>query len=326
MLLGQVLELRARSRTCSAIRALLDLSPKLARIMRDDGSEYDVPLDQVKVGDKLRVRPGEKIPIDGVVLDGLSSVDESMVTGESIPVEKHAGDKVIGATVNGTGWLLMRAERVGSETMLAQIVQMVSQAQRSRAPIQRLADKVAAWFVPAVLAVAVITFIVWFALGPEPRLANAIVNAVAVLIIACPCALGLATPMAIMVGTGRGAHAGVLIKNAEALETLQKVDTLALDKTGTLTQGKPELMVVVAVGGETEERVVRLVASLERGSEHPLAAAIVEAAAGERNSTDSGGRIPLAHRTRRGRHGRWARGCGRQRAPAARNWASTSPS
>jgi Cu+-exporting ATPase len=278
VLLGQVLELKARSRTSSAIRALLDLSPKLARIMRDDGSEYDVTLDQVKVGDKLRVRPGEKIPVDGTVLDGLSSVDESMVTGESIPIEKHSGDRVIGATVNGTGWLLMRAERVGSETMLAQIVQMVSQAQRSRAPIQRLADKVAAWFVPTVLAAAVITFVVWFIKGPEPRLANAIVNAVAVLIIACPCALGLATPVAIMVGTGRGARAGVLIKNAEALETLQKVDTLALDKTGTLTQGKPELMSVGAIGGETEERVVRLVASLERGSEHPLAAAVVDAA------------------------------------------------
>ena len=278
VLLGQVLELRARSRTSSAIRALLDLSPKLARIMLDDGSEYDVPLDQVKIGDKLRVRPGEKIPTDGVVLDGLSSVDESMVTGESIPVEKHSGDKVIGATVNGTGWLLMRAERVGSDTMLAQIVQMVSQAQRSRAPIQKLADKVAAWFVPAVLAVAVITFVVWLTLGPEPRLAHAIINAVAVLIIACPCALGLATPMAIMVGTGRGARGGVLIKNAEALETLQKADTIVLDKTGTLTQGKPELMSVVAVGDETEERVVRLVASLERASEHPLGTAIVEAA------------------------------------------------
>jgi len=278
VLLGQVLELRARSRTSSAIRALLDLSPKLARIMRDDGSEYDVPLDQVKVGDKLRVRPGEKIPTDGLVLDGLSSVDEAMVTGESIPVEKGMGDKVIGATVNGTGWLLMRAERVGSETLLAQIVQMVSQAQRSRAPIQRLADKVAAWFVPAVLAVAVITFTVWLIWGPEPRLAHAIINAVAVLIIACPCALGLATPMAIMVGTGRGARGGVLIKNAEALETLAKVDTLVLDKTGTLTQGTPELMTVVAFGGETEDRVVRLVASLERGSEHPLGAAIVEAA------------------------------------------------
>jgi Cu+-exporting ATPase len=278
VLLGQVLELRARSRTSSAIRALLDLSPKMARIMRDDGTEYDVSLDQVKVGDKLRVRPGEKIPVDGVMLDGLTSVDESMVTGESLPVEKHAGDKVIGATVNGTGWLLMRAERVGSETMLAQIVKMVSEAQRSRAPIQRLADRVAAWFVPTVMLVAFVTFIAWLFYGPEPALANAIVNAVAVLIIACPCALGLATPVAIMVGTGRGAHAGVLIKNAEALETLQKVDTLVLDKTGTLTQGKPELVSVVAVGGETEERVVRLVASLERGSEHPLAAAVVEAA------------------------------------------------
>ncbi|HTV64609.1 MAG TPA: heavy metal translocating P-type ATPase [Bryocella sp.] len=278
VLLGQVLELRARSRTSSAIRALLDLSPRMARIMLDDGTEHDVPLDQVKVGDKLRVRPGEKVPVDGVVLDGLTAVDESMVTGESIPVEKRAGDKVIGATVNGTGWLLMRAERVGSETMLAQIVKMVSEAQRSRAPIQKLADRVAAWFVPAVLAVALITFFVWLFIGPEPRLANAIVNAVAVLIIACPCALGLATPMAIMVGTGRGARAGILVKNAEALETLQKVDTLTLDKTGTLTQGRPELMSVVAIGGETEERVVRLVASLERGSEHPLAAAVVQAA------------------------------------------------
>jgi Cu+-exporting ATPase len=284
VLLGQVLELRARSQTSSAIRALLDLSPKMARIMRDDGSEYDVPLDQVQVGDKLRVRPGEKVPVDGMVLDGLTAVDESMVTGESIPVEKRAGDKVIGATVNGTGWLLMRAERVGSETMLAQIVKMVSEAQRSRAPIQKLADKVSAWFVPAVLAVAVITFAAWLVAGPEPRLAYAIVNAVAVLIIACPCALGLATPVAIMVGTGRGARAGILIKSAEALETLQKVDTLALDKTGTLTQGKPELMSVIAVGGESEERIVRLVASLERGSEHPLAAAVVQAADANRIS------------------------------------------
>jgi Cu+-exporting ATPase len=278
VLLGQVLELRARSRTSSAIRALLDLSPKMARIMRENGSEYDVPLDQVNVGDKLRVRPGEKIPVDGTVVDGLSSVDESMVTGESIPVAKHAGDRVIGATVNGTGWLLMRAERVGSETMLSQIVKMVGEAQRSRAPIQRLADKVAAWFVPTVLLAAAATFVVWFVKGPEPHLAYAIVNAVAVLIIACPCALGLATPVAIMVGTGRGARAGILIKNAEALETLQKVDTLAFDKTGTLTQGKPELISVFAFGGETEDRIVRLVASLERGSEHPLAAAIVSAA------------------------------------------------
>ena len=278
VLLGQVLELKARSRTSSAIRALLDLSPRMARLMRDDGSEYDVPLEQVKVGDKLRVRPGEKIPTDGVVVDGLSSVDESMLTGESLPVEKRSGDKVIGATVNGTGWLLIRAERVGSETVLAQIVQMVSSAQRSRAPIQRLADQVAAYFVPAVLAISVITFIVWLVVGPEPRLANAVVNAVAVLIIACPCALGLATPMAIMVGTGRGARAGILIKNAEALETFQKVDTIALDKTGTLTQGKPELMSVIVVADENDEHIVRLAASLERASEHPLAAAIVEAA------------------------------------------------
>ena len=278
VLLGQVLELKARSRTSSAIRALLDLAPKMARIMRDDGSEYDIPLDQVQVGDTLRVRPGEKIPTDGVVVDGLSAVDESMITGESIPVEKHGGDKVIGATVNGTGWLLVRAERIGSDTVLSQIVQMVSNAQRSRAPIQRLADKVAAYFVPTVLAVAVITFLVWFFVGPEPRLAHAVINAVAVLIIACPCALGLATPMAIMVGTGRGARAGILIKNAEALETFQKIDTIVLDKTGTLTQGKPELMSVIAIAGENEENVVRMAASLERGSEHPMAAAIVEAA------------------------------------------------
>jgi Cu+-exporting ATPase len=278
VLLGQVLELKARSRTSSAIRALLDLSPKMARLMRDDGSEYDVPLEQVKIGDKLRVRPGEKIPTDAVVVDGLSSVDESMLTGESLPVEKHAGDRVIGATVNGTGWLLVRAERVGSETVLAQIVQMVSSAQRSRAPIQRLADRVAAYFVPAVLAISLITFVVWLLAGPQPRLANAVVNAVAVLIIACPCALGLATPMAIMVGTGRGARAGILIKNAEALETFQKVDTIALDKTGTLTQGKPELTSVIPLAGESDEQIVRLAASLERASEHPLAAAIVEAA------------------------------------------------
>jgi Cu+-exporting ATPase len=278
VLLGQVLELKARSRTSSAIRTLLDLAPKMARLMRDDGSEYDIPLEQVKVGDKLRVRPGEKIPTDAVVIDGLSAVDESMVTGESVPVEKRSGDRVIGATVNGTGWLLIRAERVGSETVLAQIVRMVSNAQRSRAPIQRLADRVAAYFVPAVLLVAVVTFFAWLFVGPEPRLANAIVNAVAVLIIACPCALGLATPMAIMVGTGRGARAGVLIKNAEALETFQKVDTIALDKTGTLTQGKPELTSVIAADGENDEHIVRLAASLERGSEHPMASAVVEAA------------------------------------------------
>src|SRR5713226_4768961 len=242
VLLGQVLELRARSRTSSAIRALLDLSPKMARLISEDGAERDIPLEDVNPGDRLRVRPGEKIPVDGVVLEGSSVVDESMITGESIPVEKTAASRVIGATVNGSGALVMRAERVGSETMLAQIVQMVSQAQRSRAPIQRLADKVAGWFVPAVIAIAAVTFIAWVAFGPEPRFAHAIVNAVAVLIIACPCALGLATPIAIMVGTGRGAQAGVLIKNAEALEILEKVDTLVVDKTGTLTEGKPKVV------------------------------------------------------------------------------------
>ncbi len=272
VLLGQVLELRARSRTSSAIRALLDLSPKMARVIAEDGSEPDIPLEQVKAGDKLRVRPGEKVPVDGVVLEGSSAVDESMITGESIPVEKTPGSRVIGATVNGNGSLVMRAERVGSETMLAQIVQLVSQAQRTRAPIQRLADRVAGWFVPAVIAIAVLTFIAWAVFGPEPRFAHAIVNAVAVLIIACPCALGLATPMAIMVGTGRGAHAGVLIKNAEALETMEKVDTIVFDKTGTLTEGKPK---VVAYN---HAELLRLVASLERASEHPLAESIVEAA------------------------------------------------
>jgi Cu+-exporting ATPase len=280
VLLGQVLELKARSQTSSAIRALLDLSPKMARLMRDDGTErdIDVPLDQVKLGDKLRVRPGEKIPVDGVVLDGSSTVDESMITGESVPVGKTASSRVIGATVNGNGSLVMRAERVGSETMLAQIVQMVSQAQRTRAPIQRLADKVAGWFVPAVIAIAVVTFIAWVSFGPEPRFAHAIVNAVAVLIIACPCALGLATPMAIMVGTGRGAHAGVLIKNAEALETFEKVDTIVFDKTGTLTEGKPKVVAISLAGTApeiSEDELLRLAASLERASEHPLGAAIV---------------------------------------------------
>ena len=280
VLLGQVLELRARSRTSSAIRALLDLSPKMARVLSDDGSESerDIPLEQVNPGDRLRVRPGEKIPVDGVVLEGSSVVDESMITGESVPVEKTAASRVIGATVNGNGSLVMRAERVGSETMLAQIVQMVSQAQRTRAPIQRLADKVAGWFVPAVIAIAVVTFIAWVSFGPEPRFAHAIVNAVAVLIIACPCALGLATPMAIMVGTGRGAHAGVLIKNAEALETLEKVDTIVFDKTGTLTEGKPKVVAfstIEILPGISGNEILRLAASLERASEHPLGAAIV---------------------------------------------------
>jgi Cu+-exporting ATPase len=277
VLLGQVLELRARSRTGAAIRALLDLSPKTARILRD-GTEQDIPLDQVKPGDRLRVRPGEKIPVDGVVLEGTSTVDESMITGESMPVTKEPRSRVIGATVNATGSFVMRAEHVGSETLLARIVKMVSQAQRSRAPIQRLADRVAAWFVPAVIATALLTFIVWSLFGPQPRLAHALVNAVAVLIIACPCALGLATPMAIMVGTGRGARAGVLIKNAEALEILEKVDTLVFDKTGTLTEGKPIVESVVAASGGNETELVRLAASLEQGSEHPLGSAIVAAA------------------------------------------------
>jgi P-type Cu+ transporter len=278
VLLGQVMELRARSRTSAAIRALLDLSPKTARVLQNDGTEKDIPLDQVKVGDRVRVRPGEKVPVDGTVLEGLSSVDESMITGESIPVEKSTGDKVIGATINATGSFIMRADRVGSETLLARIVQLVGQAQRSRAPIQRLADRVSAWFVPTVMAASAITFIGWLLLGPEPRLAHALVNAVAVLIIACPCALGLATPMAIMVGTGRGAHAGVLIKNAEALEILEKVDTLVVDKTGTLTEGKPR---VTSLSDRlvNEPELLRLAASLESASEHPLASAIVELAA-----------------------------------------------
>ncbi len=312
VLLGQVLELRARSQTSSAIRALLDLSPKLARVIGADGTEHDIPLDQVRPGDKLRVRPGEKIPVDGVVLDGTSAVDESMITGESMPVEKGSGARVIGATVNSTGALVMRAERVGSETMLAQIVQLVSQAQRTRAPIQRLADRVAGWFVPAVIGISVVTFIAWAVFGPEPRFAHAIVNAVAVLIIACPCALGLATPMAIMVGTGRGARAGVLIKNAEALETMEKVDTIVFDKTGTLTEGKPKVSHISLPPADAQvekgrvERIgrgepamdeaeraeyeratnelLRLAASVERASEHPLGAAIV-AAAQERNLT-----------------------------------------
>ena len=278
VLLGQVMELRARSRTSAAIRALLDLSPKTARLVNTDGTERDVPLEHVKPGDRLRVRPGEKVPVDGVVVEGSSAVDESMITGESIPVEKLPESKVIGATINATGSFIMRAERVGSDTLLARIVQLVGQAQRSRAPIQRLADRVSAWFVPAVVAVAVITFVVWFLLGPQPRLAHALVNAVAVLIIACPCALGLATPMAIMVGTGRGAHAGVLIKNAEALEILEKVDTLVVDKTGTLTEGKPRVT-SMSDRLSKEPELLRLAASLESASEHPLAKAIVEAAA-----------------------------------------------
>jgi Cu+-exporting ATPase len=278
VLLGQVMELRARSRTGAAIRALLGLAPKMARRVDDDGSEEDVPLDQVRPGDRLRVRPGEKVPVDGTVLEGSSAVDESMVSGEPIPVGKTAGDTLIGATVNGTGSLVMRAERVGRDTLLAQIVNMVAQAQRSRAPIQRLADVVAGYFVPAVVAIAVITAVVWGLAGPEPRMAHAIVNAVAVLIIACPCALGLATPMSIMVATGKGATTGVLFKNAEAIEVLRAVNTLVVDKTGTLTAGKPTLVSVAPLGGIDERALLRLAASLERGSEHPLATAIVAGA------------------------------------------------
>ncbi len=278
VLLGQVLELRARSRTGAAIKALLGLAPKTARRLRPDGGEEDVPLDQVQVGDRLRVRPGEKVPVDGVVEEGASAVDESMVTGESMPVEKNLGDRVVGATVNGTGALVVRAERVGAETLLAQIVRMVGEAQRSRAPIQRLADQVSGWFVPAVVLAAVVTFAVWALIGPEPRLAYAVVNAVAVLIIACPCALGLATPVSIMVATGKGATAGVLFRDAEAIEVLRQVDTLVVDKTGTLTLGKPRLVAVEPAGGFDERELLRLAAGLERGSEHPLAAAIVAGA------------------------------------------------
>jgi Cu+-exporting ATPase len=278
VLLGQVMELRARSQTGAAIKALLGLAPKTARLIREDGSEVDVPLDQVKPGDRLRVRPGEKIPVDGVVLEGASSVDESMISGEPIPVEKQKGARVTGATVNGTGSLVMRAERVGSETLLAQIVRMVSEAQRSRAPIQKLADVVAGYFVPIVVGIASLTFVTWAVWGPNPRMAHAIVNAVAVLIIACPCALGLATPMSIMVATGRGATLGVLFKNAEAIELMRKVDTLVVDKTGTLTEGKPKLVSVEPVVGFDADRLLRLAGTLERGSEHPLAAAIVKGA------------------------------------------------
>lgn len=278
VLLGQVLELRARGHTTSAIRSLLSLAPKTARLLRDDGTETDVPLAAVQPGDRLRVRPGEKVPVDGVVLEGTSAVDESMVTGEPLPVEKGPGSWVTGGTLNSSGSFVMRAERVGGDTLLAQIVRLVGEAQRSRAPIQRLADTVSSHFVPLVVGVAVITFVVWALAGPEPRMAHALVNAVAVLIIACPCALGLATPMSIMVATGRGATAGVLIKHAEALQVLEKVDTLVVDKTGTLTEGKPRLVSVVTAPGEDERELVRLAASLERGSEHPLAAAVVAAA------------------------------------------------
>jgi Cu+-exporting ATPase len=276
VLLGQVLELRARSQTGSALKALLGLAPNTARILRE-GREEDVPLNHVMLGDRLRVRPGEKVPVDGVVLDGHSSVDESMITGEPIPIEKEPGSKVTGGTVNGGGSLIIKAERVGAETLLNRIVQMVSDAQRTRAPIQRLADVVAGWFVPAVVVVAILTFGAWMVWGPEPRFAHALLNAVAVLIIACPCALGLATPMSVMVATGRGAQSGVLIRNAEALETLEKVDTVVVDKTGTLTEGKPKVTDIRALPGQDSTNLLRLVASLEQASEHPLASAVVAA-------------------------------------------------
>ena len=278
VLLGQVLELRARFATGRAIRALLGLAPKVARRVGADGAEEDVPLQHVEVGDILRVRPGEKVPTDGIVVEGHSSVDEAMISGEPVPVEKVAGDRLTGATINGTGSLLMRAERVGKDTMLSQIVRMVAAAQRSRAPIQKLADQVSGWFVPAVVLIAVATFVVWALVGPQPRLSHALVNAVAVLIIACPCALGLATPMSIMVGTGRGATLGVLVKNAEALELMEKIDTLVVDKTGTLTVGKPKLIAVEPLPGFAEDEVRAVAAALEQGSEHPLAAAIVQGA------------------------------------------------
>ncbi len=278
VLLGQLLEIRARGKTSGALRALLALAPKTARRLDEAGEGHDIPLDQVVTGDRLRVRPGEKIPVDGVVLDGTSAVDESMITGESIPVEKHPGHRVTGGTLNVHGGLLIRAERVGRDTLLAQIVQRVAEAQRSRAPIQRLADRVSSLFVPSVAGVAAVTFLLWGAWGPEPRLAHALVNAVAVLIIACPCALGLATPMSIMVGTGRGARAGILIKNAEALEVLEKVDTLVLDKTGTLTEGKPRVLALRTAEGFGEGELLRLAAGLEQASEHPLAGAVVAAA------------------------------------------------
>jgi Cu+-exporting ATPase len=278
ILLGQVLELRARGQTSMAIKQLLGLAPKTARKIEDDGSEKDVPLEHVQKGDRLRIRPGEKVPVDGIVLEGASSIDESMVSGEPIPVEKNAGDRVVGATVNGTGSLVMRAEKVGAETLLARIVDMVAEAQRSRAPIQKLADAVSGYFVPVVVLIAVITFVVWSWIGPEPRMAHGLINAVAVLIIACPCALGLATPMSIMVATGKGAMMGVLFRNAEAIEVMRQVDTLIVDKTGTLTEGRPRLTTVQPANGMIESDLLRLVAGLEAASEHPLAAAIVRGA------------------------------------------------
>jgi Cu+-exporting ATPase len=313
VLLGQVLELKARSQTSGAIKALLGLAPKTARHIAADGTEQDVDLNAIQVGDKLRVRPGEKVPIDGVVVEGNSSVDESMVSGEPIPVEKTVGAKVTGGTINGTGSFVMKTERVGADTLLAQIVKMVSEAQRTRAPIQRLADVVASYFVPAVLISAIITFAVWAIYGPQPHYAHALVNAVAVLIIACPCALGLATPMAIMVGTGRGAREGVLISNAEALEILEKVDTLVVDKTGTLTEGKPKLTELIPVEGVKDTELLQAAASLEKASEHPLAAAIPCGSQGKEHYSSRDRRLSVGNRQRGQGHLEWQAGCHRKR-------------
>ena len=317
VLLGQVMELRARSRTGAAIRALLGLAPKTARRIDSAGEENDVPLDRILEGDRLRIRPGEKVPVDGVVVEGTSSVDESMVTGEPIPVEKSPGDGVIGATVNGTGSLVIEAKRVGADTLLSQIVRMVAEAQRSRAPIQRLADIVARYFVPAVIGAAAVTFFAWALAGPQPRLAFAVVNAVAVLIIACPCALGLATPMSIMVAAGKGATVGVLFRDAEAIETLRGVDTLVTDKTGTLTVGRPALREIVAREGFDEVEILRLAAGLERGSEHPLAAAIVAAARGARHRHSAGRRLLFLDRQGR-RRDRLRAACGTRQSRSSR--------
>ena len=318
ILLGQVLELRARSQTGAAIKKLLGLAPKSARRIEADGSEADVGLDAVRVGDRLRVRPGEKVPVDAQVLEGQSAVDESMVSGEPIPVLKQPGDPVIGGTLNGTGSLVIRAEKVGAETLLARIVAMVGEAQRSRAPIQKLADRVAGYFVPIVIVIAAVTFVVWATIGVEPRMAHGLVNAIAVLIIACPCALGLATPMSIMVATGRGASFGVLFRNAEAIETLRKVDTLVVDKTGTLTEGKPKLVSVIAGGGFDEATVLRLAGALERGSEHPLAAASACGSSGTRYRAREHELFRVDHRQRRSGRGNWKEGRARQSRVARR--------
>ena len=310
-LMGQLLELRARSQTSAAIRALLGLAPKSARRLKGDGTEEDIPLSHIHLGDHLRVRPGEKVPVDGVVVEGRSSVDESMITGEPLAVEKTVGDKVVGATLNGNGSLVVRAERVGSETVLAQIVKMVAQAQRSRAPMQRMADLVAYWFVLVVLGIAILTFLAWGLWGPDPRWAFALLNALAVLIIACPCALGLATPMSIMVAMGQGATSGVLFRDAEAIEQLRRVDTLVVDKTGTLTVGKPAFHSVVAQNGHTEDAVLRIAASLDQGSEHPLADAIVSEARRRKLVLAEGGGIRIEHGHGRARASRWPRSCTR---------------